>query len=101
MGNVAWGARGGRGRTLLDDDEVQHAEVGVDDAAVDGLATALARPAHAVTGVALGEEEADTPSRQHALLHREALLVVTPRDPHHVTLQTRTRHTHCYWQSWS
>lgn len=73
--------------TFLDDDQVENAEIGVNDATTDRLALALASPAGTVAGVALAEQQAHTAVGQHALLHGEALLVIATTDAHHITLQ--------------
>lgn len=78
--------------TFLDDDQVQNAEIGINDATADRLALALASPARTVAGVALAEQQAHTAVGQNTLLHGKALLVVASADAHHITLQTkRTR----------
>ena len=66
---------------LLDDDEVEGADVGTDDATADRLALALAGAAGAVARVALGEEEADTVRDEDSLLQRETLLLNSPNAP--------------------
>ncbi len=73
--------------TFLDDDQVENAEIGINDATTDRLALALAGPAGTVAGVALAEQQAHTAVGQHTLLHGEALLVVASADAHHITLQ--------------
>lgn len=73
--------------TFLDDDQVEHAEIGVNDATTDRLAFALTSPAGTVAGVALAEQQAHTAVGQHPLLHGEALFVVASADAHHITLQ--------------
>lgn len=73
--------------TFLDDDQVQNAEVGVDDAPADRFALALAGPAGTVAGVTLAEQQTHAAVGQHALLHGEALLVVASADAHHITLR--------------
>ncbi len=70
----------------LDDGQAQDGQVGVNDAAPDGLALALAGAARAVARVALGEQQADALVGEDALLHGEALLVVAARDAEHVAL---------------
>ena len=72
--------------TFLDDDQVENAEIGINDATTDRLALALASPAGTVAGVSLAEQQAHTAVGQHALLHGEALLVVASADAHHITL---------------
>lgn len=74
---------------FLDDDQVENAEVGVNDATAHRLALALASPAGTVAGVAFAEQQAHTTMGQHALFHGEALLVVAAADAHHVTLTCR------------
>lgn len=72
---------------LLHDDEVEHAQVAVNNAAANRLAPPLALATGTETGVALGEEELDTAICEYALLHGEALLVIAPRDSHHIALR--------------
>jgi len=62
---------------LLDNDKRQHAELIVHDAALDRLATTLAAATLTIARHALGHEQANTIVGEDALLHREALLVVT------------------------
>ena len=73
--------------TFPDDDQVENAEVGINDATTDRLALALASPAGAVAGVTLAEQQAHATMGQHALLHGEALLVVASADANHITLK--------------
>lgn len=73
--------------TFLDDDQVENAEVGINDATTHRFALALASPAGTVTGVALAEQQAHTTVGQHTLLHGETLLVVASADAHHITLK--------------
>lgn len=73
--------------TFLDDDQVENAEVGVNDATTHGLALTLSSPAGTVAGVALAEQQAHTTMGQHTLFHGEALLVVASADANHITLQ--------------
>lgn len=77
--------------TLLHDDAVQGLNVRADDAATDGLPTALTRAAHAVARVALTKQEADTVGQQNTLLHRETLLVVTTANAEDVALPLVTK----------
>eukprot|EP00981_Chlorochromonas_danica_P011209 scaffold3808_cov170-Ochromonas_danica.AAC.8 len=65
---------------LLHDDEVEHRQIGADDAAADRLALSLTSAASAVAGEAVLEEEAHAGVGEHTLLHGEALLVVTASD---------------------
>lgn len=73
--------------TFLDDDQIENAEVGINDAATHRLALALTSPAGTVAGVALAEEQAHTTGGQHTLLHGETLLVVASADAHYIALQ--------------
>ena len=57
--------------SLLDDDEMEHGEIGVDDAASDAPAVALARAARTIAFVLSAEKQTNSPVRQHALHHRE------------------------------
>lgn len=77
--------------TFLNDDQVENAEVGVNDATTDRLALALTSPAGTVAGVALAKQQAHTAVGQHTLLHGEALLVVASADAHHITLQKQRK----------
>lgn len=76
---------------LLDDDEVEGADVGADDAAANRLALALTRAAGAVARVALREEEADTVRDKDSLLERESLLLYTPESVHPSTHEAIAR----------
>lgn len=66
--------------TLLDDDQVEHREVGRNDAAADRLSLALTSAASAVAGKALGQEEAGAAVGEDALLHGESLFVIASGD---------------------
>jgi len=77
------------GITHLGDHQVEHGQVGRHDATADGLAAALA---HATT-MALearrvaAHQQAHAVVGNHALLHRETLLVAAPGDLEHVPLE--------------
>jgi len=71
---------------LLDDDEVEHGQVGVDDASPDASAVTLSGASGSVARVLGAEKKADTPVGQHSLHHGESLLVVSTTDAEHVTL---------------
>jgi len=71
---------------LLDDDKRQHAQVAVNDAALDGLAATLAAAALTIAGHALGHEQAHAVVCKDTLLHWEALFVVTAADADNVAL---------------
>ena len=75
--------------TLLDDDQVKHAEMAVNDAATHRLPLALTAAGGAVAGLAFAEEQADATSGQHTLLHGEPLFVIATRDAQNVTLETK------------
>ena len=62
--------------SLLDNDHGKNSQIGVDDAAPDGLALLRSGAPLAVARVALLEEESDAAVGEDALLHGEALLVV-------------------------
>ena len=87
--NGAVGEAGNVVLSLPHDDEVEHAQVAVYDAATDRLSAALSLTARAVTRVALGEEELHAAVGEYALLHGEALLVVAPGDPDQIALSRR------------
>ena len=72
--------------SLLDNDHGHDGQVGVDDAAPDGLALLLAGAPLAEASVALFEEESDAAVGEDALLHGEALLVVAAGDAEGVSL---------------
>eukprot|EP00968_Pinguiococcus_pyrenoidosus_P025143 scaffold5532_cov263-Pinguiococcus_pyrenoidosus.AAC.7 len=86
-GHLVVGEVGDVLRALLDDHQVEHREVAAHDAAAHGLALALAGPALAVAGVALGQQQANPVVGKHALLHGEALLVVAAGDAEDVALK--------------
>ncbi|MCM8651532.1 hypothetical protein MZO44_15720, partial [Lactiplantibacillus sp. E932] len=71
--------------TLPDNDQVENAEVGINDAAADRLAFTLTSTARAVTGVTLAEEETHTSLGQHTLLHGEALFVIASTDADNIS----------------
>lgn len=73
--------------TLLDDRKRKGGEVSIDDATADGLSLALARATRAVAALTLAEEQADAAVGQHALLHGEALLVVSASNAQNVALK--------------
>uniref|UniRef100_A0A3B3D9N8 Uncharacterized protein n=1 Tax=Oryzias melastigma TaxID=30732 RepID=A0A3B3D9N8_ORYME len=64
--------------TFLDDDQVENAEVGVNNATTDRFAFALTSPAGTVAGVTLAKKQTHTAVSENALLHGKSLLVVTP-----------------------
>lgn len=72
--------------TFLDDDQVENAEVGVNNATTDRFAFALTSPAGTVAGVTLAKKQTHTAVSENALLHGKSLLVVTSADAHHITL---------------
>lgn len=78
--------------TFLDNDQVQNTEIGINDAAADRLALALASPAGTVAGVSLAKQQAHATVGQHTLLHGKTLLVVASADAHHVSLEKRKLH---------
>ena len=57
--------------SLLDDDDREDGNVGVDDAASDGLSLTLAISSGSVTRVTVGEEETGTLGEEDSLLHGE------------------------------
>lgn len=75
--------------TLPDNDQVENAEVGINNAATDRLAFTLTSTARAVTGVTLAEEETHTSLGQHTLLHGETLFVIASADAHNIALQDK------------
>uniref|UniRef100_A0A674MZB6 Uncharacterized protein n=1 Tax=Takifugu rubripes TaxID=31033 RepID=A0A674MZB6_TAKRU len=75
--------------TFLDNDQVQNTEIGINDAAADRLALALASPAGTVAGVSLAKQQTHATVGQHTLLHGKTLLVVASADAHHVSLDKR------------
>jgi len=93
--------------SLLHNDHGEDGQVGVDDAAPDGLALLLAGAPLAEASVALLEEESDAAVGEDALLHGEALLVVAARDAEGVALplvaQARRVHvlTHALLVEWA
>lgn len=75
--------------TFLYDDQVENAEIGINNATADRLALALASPTGTVAGVPLAEQQAHTAMGEYALLHGEALLVIASTDAHYITLQKK------------
>ena len=72
--------------SLLDNDHGKNSQIGVDDAAPDGLALLRSGAPLAVARVALLEEESDAAVGEDALLHGEALLVVAAGDAEGISL---------------
>ena len=72
--------------TFPDNNQVEHAEVGIHDAPTDRLALALAGTAGPVARVALAKKQAHTAVGQDTLFHGEALLVVASTDADNVAL---------------
>lgn len=77
--------------TFLHDDQVENAEIGVNNATADRLALALTSPTGTVAGVPLAEQQAHTAMGEYTLLHGEALLVVASADAHYITLKKKKR----------
>jgi hypothetical protein len=72
--------------TLLDDDDGQDGNVGVDDATSNGLSLSFTGSSGSVTRVTVGEEKSGSVGEENTLLHGETLLVVTTGDPEDVSL---------------
>lgn len=72
---------------LLDDAQGQDADVHADDAAAHALPLAFAIATRPIARMALAEQEPHPRRVQHALLHREPLLVVAAGDAEHVALE--------------
>lgn len=73
--------------TLLDNDQVQHRQVGADDATTHALALALTGPARAVVRRTLGQEKTHTVVDEDTLHHWEALLVIATGDAEDVAVE--------------
>ena len=72
--------------SLLNNDHGEDGQVGVDDAAPDGLALLLSGAPLPEAGVSLLEEQSDAALGEDALLHGETLLVVAAGDAERVAL---------------
>ena len=64
--------------TFLGDHQAQNRQRSIHNASVDGFAFAFARASGPIAADPLGHQQTNTAGRQHTLLHREALLVVSP-----------------------
>lgn len=62
---------------ILHDDNGQNGKVGAGNTATDRLALTLACATWTITRMALGKQQADSMIEENALLHREALLVIS------------------------
>jgi len=71
--------------SLLYDDQTENSNIGANDAAADGLASAFTIPAGAVARVTVREEESDTGGEENTLLHGETLLVISTSNTEDVT----------------
>jgi len=72
--------------SLLDDDEMENGEIGVDDAASDAPAVALTRAARTIALVLGAEQQTNSSISQHSLHHREPLFIVSTADSEDVSL---------------
>uniref|UniRef100_A0A2M3YXH6 Putative 40s ribosomal protein s6 n=1 Tax=Anopheles braziliensis TaxID=58242 RepID=A0A2M3YXH6_9DIPT len=72
--------------SLAHNDQRQSGQVLVDDATAHRLALTLAGTARTIARVSLLQQQTNTGGRQHALLHRETLLVVATGNLHDVAL---------------
>jgi len=70
---------------FLDDDQVQHGQVGINDASSHRFSLAFSLSAWSVAGVTLGQKQTYTGVSQHSLFHWETLLVVSSADPNNVS----------------
>lgn len=86
LGNITVGQTGNVLVSLFHNDQRERRNVGSNNAAADRLPLPLSGTTGAVARVALGEEQPHTLSREHALLHRETLLVVSSHDFEDVAL---------------
>jgi len=72
---------------LLDNNQVQHGQITGNDAAADGLASALTLATSTVAGHAVSEQQADALRSEDTLFHGEALFVVTTGDAEDVAFE--------------
>lgn len=72
--------------SLLDNDKMEHGQIGVDNTSSDASAVALSSASRSVARMLCAEKKSDTAVGQHTLHHRESLLVVSTSDAEHVTL---------------
>lgn len=77
--------------TLLDDDDGENGDIGVDDATTDGLALTFTGSTSSVARVTVSQEETGSLGEENTLLHWETLLVVTTGDAENVTLPLGTQ----------
>ncbi len=83
------------GFALLHHNQMQHSQIGVNDATAHTFAFAFTVTQTTVladTRLTLGQQQAYATRRQHSLLHREALLVVTTTDAHDISLHSHNSH---------
>merc|ERR1719374_315209 len=74
------------GFALLDDDEVENGEIGVDDAASDASAVTLTRASRTIAFVLSAQKQTNSTVGQHSLHHGETLFIVATADPEDVSL---------------
>merc|ERR1719205_588478 len=86
-GDGVVGQPGDLSLALLHDGQVEDSQVAINNAATDRLTLAFSIAPCSVAAVALLEEEPHTAVGEDALLHGEALLVVSSSDSHHVSLE--------------
>jgi hypothetical protein len=82
---------------FLDDDQVQHGQVGINDASSHRFSLAFSLSAWSVAGVTLGQKQTYTGVSQHSLFHWETLLIVTSSDTEHITIPFFTQCSGIYF----
>ena len=74
------------GVPLADNDEIEHTQTVIDNAAVDRLTPPLSGTSRSETAVSLLEEQLDAASSEYTLLHWETLFVISTTDANNVSL---------------
>jgi len=85
--------------TLLDDGQVEYAELSIDDTSTDRFPLALSATTGAVAAVSLGQKKTHTGVGKDTLFHGESLLVVSSSNAQTVTLPFITKLISSYLSS--
>ena len=73
--------------TLLDDNQVEHRQVAVNNTSTDRLSLSVSLPSWSVTGLSLSQQQTCSAIGEYSLLHGETLLVVSTGDADNISLQ--------------
>ena len=73
--------------TLLDNNQVEHRQVAINNTSTDRLSLSVSLPSWSVTGLSLSQQQTCSAVGKYSLLHGETLLVVSTGDADNISLQ--------------